>query len=65
MLNSKSAYRQYFANVKMWLKMNYFLKNSGVDQPNFSRFLRSEEFDYLISLEKLHRLYEEIQKKLT
>lgn len=64
MPNSKSDYRQYFANVKDWLKMNYFLKIANVDQPNFSRFMKGDQWDYLISKEKLERLYEVIQKKL-
>lgn len=65
MLKAKADYRQYFASVKMWLKMNYFLKQVNIDSSNFSRFLRSDEHDYLVSIDKLNKLYEEIQKKLT
>ena len=65
MNRSKSWYRTYFADVSVYLKMNYFLKRANVNQPNFSRFMKSSAYDYLISLTKLNALYDEIHQKLT
>jgi hypothetical protein len=65
MQRSKAMYRAYFADVVLWLKMNYFLKRANVDQPNFSRFMKGEEYDYLISVEKLEALYKVVHEKIT
>lgn len=65
MLNKKSDYRQYFNDVKVWVKMNYFLQQCSIDSSNFSRFLKGEPYDYLISLDRLSHLYDLIQRKLT
>jgi hypothetical protein len=65
MIWSKSMYRAYFADVVVWLKMNYFLKKANVDQPNFSRFMKSSAYDYLISVEKLEALKRVVQDKIT
>jgi hypothetical protein len=65
MFESKAEYRSYFANVCIYLKMNYFLKQTRIDQGNFSRFMKGHEYEYLISWEKLQSLYEAIQMKIT
>jgi len=65
MLNSKTDYRSYFASVWDYVKMSYFLKQCHVNQPNFSRFMKGSEYDYLISWDKLENLYQEISKKIT
>jgi hypothetical protein len=65
MFASKSDYRSYFANVSVWIKMNYFLKLAGVNQSSFSRFMKDQKFEYMVSLQKLERLYQEISSKIT
>lgn len=57
----KQSYRDYFAFCKKILKMNYFLKISGISQSNFSLFMKSDAYDYTISLEKLDLLKENVQ----
>lgn len=65
MFASKSDYRAYFAGVSSYVKINYFLKKAGVNQPNFSRFMKGSPYDYLISLEKLEKVYQEVRMKIT
>ena len=65
MIWSKSSYRSYFADVSVWLKMNYFLKRANVSQPNFSRVMKGSAYDYLVSLDKLKALYDVIHSKIT
>lgn len=54
---SKSDYRSFFANVKPFIKLNYFCKVCGVHPVNLSRFMKGSEWDYEISDEKLQDLY--------
>lgn len=65
MIGSKAEYRAYFADVSVFLRMQYFLDKAGIHKSNFSRFMKDQMFDYLISLEKLDSLYQEIHAKIT
>lgn len=62
---SKSDYRIYFVEVKHYVKISYFLKIVKIDQANFSRFMKSEEYDYLFSVDRLELVHQEIAKKIT
>lgn len=64
-MKTKSDYRQYFNNIRVWVKMNYFLKQCNIDSSNFSRFLKGEPYDYLISIDRLECLSNLINQKLT
>lgn len=57
---TKNSYREFFANVKPFLKLNYFCKLSGVSQVSLSRFMKGSEWNYEISEERLHVLYSAI-----
>lgn len=65
MFASKADYRNYFAGVSVYLKMVYFLKQVGINQANFSRFMKGKPYDYLINNEKLDDLYQAIRLKIT
>lgn len=61
----KNEIRDYLRTMQTMLKMNYFIKLVGIPQPNFSRFMKSEFNNYIISLEKLEKLLDVIHTKLT
>lgn len=65
MFRSKAWYRSYFADVSVWIKMNYFLKLAGVNQSSLSRFMKDPTFEYMVSLQKLEQLYQVISEKIT
>lgn len=52
----KYSYREYFANVSCFLKMNKFLKMVNIPSGTFSYFMKGPEYDMLISIEKLECL---------
>ncbi len=60
----KSEYRDFFADVKPFLKINYFLKKEGISSGAFSLFMRGEEHDYCISLDRLERVYDDVVQTL-
>lgn len=57
---TKNEYRTFFANVKPFIRFRYFCKKVNVSPINLSRFLKGSEWDYEMSIEKCHILYEEI-----
>lgn len=57
---NKAEYRLYFASVKDYVKMTWFLKRAKIDDGNFSRFLQDHHYDYLISINKLKDLYDDM-----
>jgi len=61
---SKDDYRSFFANVKAFLKMSYFLKRNGLAPSTFTLFMKGSDFDYMISLERLNAIYSDICKTL-
>lgn len=52
----KHSYREYFANVKKYVKMKPFLKEAGITESNFSMFMKGEAYDWCMSVEKLNIL---------
>lgn len=54
---TKSDYRSYFARCKKYIKFNSFLKDLGINQSAFSKFMKDDLFDYELSAEKLDLLY--------
>ena len=61
---TKNDYRQFFANVKPFIKINYFLKRNNLSQSTFSVFMRGEFENYQISLDKLKVLYDDVIQTL-
>lgn len=57
---TKSEYRSFFAQCKPFLRIAYFLKRNGLAASTFSLFMKGSEFDYMISLDRLHMLYNDI-----
>lgn len=54
---TKKDYRSFFAQCKHMLKMKYFLEIAGISPVNFSRFMKSSDFDWCMSVESLDKLY--------
>lgn len=54
---TKNDYRSFFAKCKVMLKMKYFLNIAGISPVNFSRFMKSSEYDWCMSVDSLHKLY--------
>lgn len=61
---TKNEYRTFFANVKPFIKLNYFLKRNNLAQSTFSVFMRGEFENYQISIDKLKVLYDDIIQTL-
>lgn len=59
---SKSSYREYFANVRLYIIMKPFLQKAGITNSNFSYFMKGPEYDFLISVEKLNSLKNALQE---
>lgn len=64
MFTSKSQARDWYNGIVCKIKMNYYLKLASVAQSTFSRFMKSEQFNYSISLEKLNWLHQVIVNDL-
>ena len=62
---SKKEFRSFFANVSHKLKMRYYLDLAGIPATTFSRFMKSEEFDFMISVDRLSNLYNVIIEELS
>lgn len=56
----KSDYRDFFASVKPFVKINYFLKRAGISSGAFSLFMRGESHDYCLSVESFQRIYDDL-----
>lgn len=56
----KESMRNVFMDIKPYIKFNVFLKRNGINQSSFSKYLKGEQFDYEISIEKLRILYLDI-----
>ena len=52
----KKDYRSFFASVKGYIVFKPFLKMAGIPESSFSLFMKNENFDYQISIEKLEEL---------
>lgn len=56
-MKTKNDYRLFFAECKAMLKMKYFCKLANINTVNFSRFMKSEDFNWCMSIAALDRLY--------
>ena len=54
----KSEYRNYFDNVRKFVKMVYFLKMNHIQSSRFTSFMTGN--DYALSVEKLELLKKSI-----
>ena len=61
---SKNEYRSFFAECMPFLKLKYFCNQVGLSNATLSMFMRGNQFDYMISLDKLNDLYSAITCKL-
>lgn len=61
---SKNEFRTFFAKCKPFIKMNYFLKRAGITSAAFSLFMRGEEHNYCLSIERLNGLYDDLVQTL-
>lgn len=59
---SKNDYRSFFAECKQYLKLSQFCTAAGIDKSRFYVFMRGEQHNYLISLDKLRTMYNLIQQ---
>lgn len=50
---TKNDYRMFFASCKPMLKLKYFVEAAGVNHVTFYRFMKSEDFNRELSIEKL------------
>lgn len=57
---TKNYYRMFFASVSHFIKINYFLKKEHISQSNFSLFMKGEDFNRFMSLDKLTVLYDSV-----
>lgn len=60
----KNSYRKFFANVKQYIKIKYFLDRNNINQSQFSRFMKGQAFDYEMSMNKLELLYTDIMETI-
>lgn len=61
---TKNDYRTFFAYCKSYIVFKPFLIECNIPQSNFSRFMKSSEFDYYLSIDKLECLYNSIKNWL-
>lgn len=61
----KDSYREFFANVKQYVKMNKVCKLANVDYVSFTRFMKSSEFNYCLSVTKLQDLADTLTELVT
>lgn len=58
---NKSFYRTSLNDCKKYIKLGLFADEVGISRSALTMFLKSEEFDYQISLEKLDLLYNTVK----
>lgn len=63
--SSKNYYREYFASVKDMIKFKYFLNQCNISRSNFSHFMKGQEYDMLLSVEKLDLLTRTIDSEIS
>lgn len=64
MLMTKDSYREYFANVKRYVKFRPFLIDCDIVSSQFSLFMRGSEYNWTMSIEKLDLLYNHVHGTL-
>lgn len=53
---NKADYRQWFGEVKPYVKFSKFLKMANVNSANFSYFMKGSDYDFMLSESKLDTL---------
>lgn len=59
----KNYYREFFTSIKSFVKFAPFLDELGIHKSAFSRFLKNDNFDYEITINKLSDLKALITEK--
>lgn len=54
---TKSDIRLRLMYLKKYVKISTLAKEFGISQPTLSRFLKNDQFDYQISLDKITNFY--------
>lgn len=54
---SKSDYRSFFAQCKPYIKLSRFANMAGIHKSTLSLFMKSDAYDYCISLDRLCKMY--------
>lgn len=60
----KNDYREFFAQCKLYLKLNRFCEIANVNRINLSRFLKGESYNWCMSIDSCKRLYDCINNVL-
>lgn len=58
--SQKADLRNVFLTWKPYIKFNPFLKRNNINASSFSKFLKSDLFNYEIELSRLNELYMDI-----
>lgn len=61
---SKAEYRTYFAECMNYVKMKNVLHDMGMTPTNFYRFMKGSNWDYMMSVEMLDRIYRQVSLTL-
>lgn len=56
----KETYRSAYKDIMPFIKMNYFIKRNKISQSAFSKFLKGPEYNFLISVDKLGAMWQDI-----
>lgn len=61
---TKNEYRQFFANVQPFIKINYFLKQLKINHSNYCMFMKGDDWNRFLSIDKLDSLYKAINQEV-
>lgn len=61
---TKAEYRRYFADVKTYVKITIIAAECGISLSSLSKFMKSNNYDFLLSLDKCNVLFNAIQDRL-
>ena len=59
---TKVDYRQWFNEIKPFVKFSNFLKMADVNSANFSYFMKGSDYDFMLSESKLAHLKDIIEQ---
>lgn len=61
---TKNDYREFFANVQPFIKINYFLKQLKINSANYYMFMKGDDWNRFLSIDKLEALYNAINQEI-
>ena len=61
---TKNDYREFFANVQPFIKINYFLKQLKINSANYYMFMKGDDWNRFLSIDKLEALYKAINLEI-